>query len=204
VIGHALAEAARAGFEGAIVVVSPRKPQLQQFLSSQGLPIPVEIVEQPEALGIGDAVLRSWQNRPAGVLLPDDVILETRHWHDLKILHEADGAATLCVRRVPIEMTSRFGIVECDQDRVARLVEKPPAGTTTSNLAVLGRYIVTEAVLSGLRAPGATGEVELTYGLAAAIATPPGVRVVNFGGEIYDCGTPAEYASSLTRFVGAL
>jgi UTP--glucose-1-phosphate uridylyltransferase len=200
-IAHALAEAARAGFEGAIVVLSPAKRQLREFLAGDMLPLPVEIAIQPEPRGIGDAVLRSWPGGPVGVLLPDDVVLETAHWRDLIALHRRHGAATLCVRPVPIETTHRFGIAECDEDRVVHLVEKPPPGASTSNLAIFGRYVVTEPVIAGLReARHADGEVELTYGFAAAIHTPPGVRAVRFSGDIYDCGTPAEYASSIQRF----
>jgi hypothetical protein len=134
-IAHALDEAARAGFESAVVVVSPTKRQLRKFLADNKLPLPIEIVIQPQAMGIGDAVRRGWSGQPAGVLLPDDVVLETDHWRDLIALHRQDGAATLCVRPVPIETTSRFGIAECEHDRVVRLVEKPPPGTSTSNLA---------------------------------------------------------------------
>ena len=199
-IAHALAEAARAGFESAIVVVSPAKHQLRSFLSDRGLPLPVDIVIQPQALGIGDAVLRSWPGKAAGVLLPDDVVLETEHWRDLTALHREDGAATLCVRPVPIETTSRFGIAECDQDKVVRLVEKPAFGASTSNLAIFGRYVVTEAVVRNLQAWRGDGEVELTDGFAASVKVPPGVRAVAFGGVIYDCGTPLDYASSLSRF----
>jgi UTP-glucose-1-phosphate uridylyltransferase len=199
-IAHALDEAARAGFEGAVVVVSPAKRQLRKFLADNKFPLPVEIVIQPQAMGIGDAVLRSWPGKPAGVLLPDDVVLETAHWRDLIAVHRQDGAATLCVRPVPIETTSRFGIAECDQDRVVRLVEKPPPGASSSNLAIFGRYVVTEPVVAGLRAWQGDGEVELTYGFAAAIETPPGVREVSFSGDIYDCGTPADYAASVGRF----
>ena len=200
VIAHALAEAARAGFEGAIVVVSPAKQQIREFLMGNALPLPVEIVIQPRAAGIGDAILRSWPDEPVGVLLPDDVVLETQHWRDLIALHRHDGAAMLCVRPVPIETTSRFGIAECDGDRVLRLVEKPPAGTSTSNLAIFGRYVVTDAVVAGLRAWQGDGEAELTYGFAVAMQTSPGVRAVRFEGEIYDCGTPADYAVSINRF----
>jgi UTP--glucose-1-phosphate uridylyltransferase len=99
-----------------------------------------------------------------------------------------------------METTSRFGIAECDQDRVLRLVEKPPPGTSTSNVAIFGRYVVTEAVIAGLRAPSTGGEMELTYGFSAAINTAAGVRAVQFKGEIYDCGTPAEYGYSQARF----
>ena len=200
-IAHALAEAARAGFECAIVVVSPAKQQLRDFLMGNALPVPVEIVIQPHAAGIGDAVLRSWPDEPVGVLLPDDVVRETHHWRDLIALHRQEGAATFCVRPVPIETTGRFGIADCDGDRVLRLVEKPPAGASTSNLAVFGRYVVTEAIVAGLRAwQGGDGEAELTYGFVAALQTPPGVRAVRFEGEIYDCGTPADYAVSISLF----
>lgn len=201
-IAHALDEAARAGFEGAVVVVSPAKRQLRKFLADNKLPLPVEIVIQPQAMGIGDAVRRGWPGEPVGVLLPDDVVLETAHWRDLIALHLQDGAATLCVRPVPIETTSRFGIAECEHDRVVRLVEKPPPGTSTSNLAIFGRYVVTEAIVAGLRAWRAGGEVELTYGFGAAIEVSPGVRAVTFSGDIYDCGTPVEYALSINRFPG--
>jgi UTP--glucose-1-phosphate uridylyltransferase len=199
-LGHALVEAARAGFEAATVVLSPVKHQLRQFLADGTHPLPVEIVVQPEALGIGDAVLRCWKGEPFAVLLPDDVVLDTDHWPSLVALHHEYGAATLCVRPVPWNSTHRFGIAECDGELVVGLVEKPPQGAATSNLAIFGRYVVTEPVIAGLRTRRTSGELELTYGFAAAINTPPGVRVVRFSGEIYDCGTPDTYASSLERF----
>lgn len=199
-IAHALAEAARASFERAVVVVSPAKPELHQYLASNRQPIPVDIIIQPQPLGIGDAVLRAWQGEPVAVLLPDDVVLETQHWDDLIARHLEDGAAALCVRPVAMETISRFGIAECDQGRIVRLIEKPSPGVTTSNLAVFGRYIVTQAVVAGLRTARANAELELTYGFAAAIDTPPGVAAVTFSGEIYDCGNPAEYSSSIDRF----
>src|SRR5258708_5639608 len=167
-IGHALAEAARAGFEGAVVVVSPAKRQLQAFLAGENLPLPVQIVIQPKARGIGDAVLRSWSGEAIGVLLPDDVVLETEHWPELIALNRQEGAATLCVRPVPMETTSRFGIAECDQDRVVRLVEKPLRGASSANLAIFGRYVIAEAVVRGLRTPRITGELGLTQGLPGA------------------------------------
>jgi glucose-1-phosphate thymidylyltransferase len=199
-IAYALAEAASAGFEAAIVVVSPTKRQLHVFLAGEDLPLPVEIVIQTEAKGLGDAVLLAWPDEPVGVMTPDDVVLDAAHWGALIALHKRDGAATLCVRTVALESTSRFGIAECDQDRVVRLVEKPPPGT--SNLAIFGRYVVTEAVVAGLRALPVGGELELTDGFAAAVERPPGVRAVRFEGQTYDCGTPAEYAASRSRFAG--
>jgi UTP-glucose-1-phosphate uridylyltransferase len=200
VIEHALAEAARAGFEAATVVISPSKPQLRAFLTDNRTPLPVEIITQPHPLGVGDAILRSWQAEPVAVLLPDDVVIATEHWPSLLELHRKDGAAALCVRPVPFELISRFGIAECEGDRVVSLVEKPSPGTSKSNLAIFGRYVVTAAVIAGLRGLSFGGELELTDGFAAAIDVGPGVRAVQFGGEIYDCGTPDAYAASTTRF----
>ena len=199
-IWYALAEAHRAGFDSAIVVVSPGKESLTKYLSGTPFPLPIDVVVQPQPLGIGDAVQRCCDGQPIGVLLPDDVVLETNHWASLIRLHRESGAATLCVRPVPIETTDRFGIAECDEDRVVKLVEKPAPGTSSSNLAIFGRYVVTKPVADALRELQLDGEVELTYGFASAIRTPAGVRAITFSGLSYDCGTPAEYASSTASF----
>jgi UTP--glucose-1-phosphate uridylyltransferase len=200
VLGHALDEAARANFDAAVVVISPTKPQIRHFLADTNLPLPVEIVVQPEARGIGDAVLMCWDATPVAVLLPDDVVRATEHWTALLDIHHESGGAALCVRRVPIETTSRFGIAECEGTRVTRLLEKPPPGTSSSDLAIFGRYIVTETVTTGLRNLDTVGERELTSGFATAIQSPAGVCAIYFEAEIYDCGTPAEYARSLARY----
>ena len=202
-IAHALAEAKRAGFDSAIVVVSPFKKTVQQYLSRSAPPLPIEFVTQPTPLGIGDAVLRSWQGEAMGVLLPDDVVLETLHWTDLIDLYQRTGAATLCVRPVPMETTSRFGIVECDGDQAVRVIEKPGPGATSSNLAIFGRYVATESVISGLNLSRGDRELELTEGFAWALKAGPGVRAIPFMKEIFDCGTPSEYARSMGRFPDA-
>ena len=203
-IGHALVEARRAGFEAAVVVVSPAKEALRNFLTGSDLPLPVEVVVQPEPRGIGDAVLRCWSGQPIGVLLPDDVVLVSNHWAELIQLNAKSGAAALCVRPVSNELAGRFGIVERQGDLVVRVIEKPAPGTTASNLAIFGRYVATDRVIAGLAASQVPGELELTYGFAAAINTAEGVRAVDFRGDIFDCGTPEDYAVSVTRFPGAV
>jgi UTP--glucose-1-phosphate uridylyltransferase len=149
-------------------------------------------------------VLRSWNGEEVGVLLPDDVVIDTDHWSRLIALHAHSGAATLCARPVPKETIGRFGIVERDGNKVLRVFEKPGPGTTASNLAIFGRYVVTEQVVAGLRSTHPTTELELTFGFAAAISTAAGVRTVDFAAEIYDCGTPAAYAESKIRFPGTV
>ena len=199
-LGHALHEAARAGFARAVVVVSPAKRQIGEYLRSAVLPLPAVTTVQPTALGIGDAVLRCWDGKPVGVLLPDDVVLETNHWVRLIDAHMKDGAAALCVRPVPAETIGRFGIAEVEDDRVVTLIEKPGPGSTASNLAIFGRYVVTDAVISGLRQGVHDGEAELTFGFAVAAEDAPGVRAVKFEGRIFDCGTPSEYEKALREF----
>jgi UTP-glucose-1-phosphate uridylyltransferase len=199
-IGHALAEAARAGFDSAIAVISPAKAALRQFLLGNRHPIPVEIVIQPQPLGIGDAVLRCWREEPVAVLLPDDVVREGDYWARLIELNKQTGAATLCVRPVPIEAARRFGIAECEGDRATRLIEKPLPGVTRSNLAIFGRYVVTEPVIKGLIECRGDGELQLTEGFDQALGSAAGVRVIRVTAEIYDCGTPADYAASRARF----
>jgi len=199
-IGHALAEAARAGFDSAVVVVSPAKGALRQFLLANDHPLPVEIVVQPRPLGIGEAVLRCWRNEIVAVLLPDDVVLEGDYWARLIDLSEKTGAATLCVRRVPASLINRFGIAECEGDQATRLIEKPLPGATRSDLAIFGRYVVTGPVIDGLHVSRLTGELQLTEGFSHAVASRPGVRVIHVTSEIYDCGTPSDYAASMARF----
>jgi len=103
-----------------------------------------------------------------------------------------------------MESISRFGIAERSGDRVVRLVEKALPGTTSSNLAIFGRYVVTESVISGLTSSPRGAGLELTDGFAAAITTKAGVRAVEFRADIYDCGTPADYGESVIRFPGTV
>src|ERR1700736_4866149 len=193
---HALDEAARGGFSEAVVVISPGKVDLQEFLEQGRFALPVLIRVQPEPLGIGDAVLRAWDDQqPVGVLLPDDVVLESSHWAELLRVHREFGSAALCVRPVDQAEAHRFGIVVSRGSRVTSLVEKP-VGKAPSNQAIFGRYVVTDTVVDGLRAWRGDGELQLTYGFQAALQAGAQVMAVQFAGSFYDCGTPEDYARS--------
>ena len=198
---HALDEAARGGFESALIVVSPVKEEsIRRYCHAADLPLPVEFAIQPQMAGLGDAVLHAGIPAPFAVLLPDDVVRDTGHWERLRELHSATGAAVLCVRPVPAADAPRFGMAECLEEggrlRVRRLVEKPKLGDSPSELAVFGRYIVTDAVLEALRVLPAGDELQLTDGFASAAAFGRGVFAIRFEEEILDCGTPDEYARS--------
>lgn len=197
IVHHALDELAEAGFAAALLVTAPWKRTLfERYLEVATAPLAVEIVEQPEALGIGDAILRAavFAGSRFGVLLPDDVVRERSHWAVL--MQDPDPA--LCVREVPSLEIGRFGIAEVRAGRCVELIEKPDPGSTTSNLAIFGRYQVTSSVLENLERLAAQrleGELQLTDGF---IGTLP--RAVPYEGEIFDCGTPAEYQQSCARW----
>lgn len=194
-IAYAIEEAARGGFSEVAVVISPGKADLRKFLDQGRFSIPVLIRIQPEPLGIGDAVLRAWDGEPVGVLLPDDIVLDSRHWADLLRVHRESRSAALCVRPIDKAVAHRFGIVVSQGSRVTALVEKP-VGRPPSNQAVFGRYVVTDAVVAGLRAWRGDGELQLTYGFQAALQTGTRVIAVPFDASFYDCGTPEEYKRS--------
>ena len=197
-IHHALDESAHGGLEAAVIVTAPwKRPLFERYLELADLPLAVELVEQPEPRGIGDAVLRAVPNagQAFAVLLPDDVITQAGHWRQLT----AAGAPAVCVRPVPAAEIHRFGIVALRDGRAVQVVEKPAPGSIDSNLAILGRYLIDGEVLAALERLGATsrdGELQLTDGLAAA----RDLRVVHFTGDIYDCGTPDSYLEATARW----
>ena len=214
-IHHALDEAAAAGFESAVIVIGPQQQLIRRYFEVAGAPseianrLNLSFVDQPTPLGSGNAVLCAEPavgGEACAVLLPDDVVAGSDHWLDVMRAHEDAGAATLCVRAVPPEDSVRFGIAVCEPNgtwlRVVRCVEKPPVGSEPSNLAIFGRYIVTPDVFAALHSSpaGTQGEFQLTDGFAAITGRSPGVAAVEFKGEIFDCGTPEEYARSVARY----
>jgi UTP--glucose-1-phosphate uridylyltransferase len=202
-IHHALDEAARAGMEEAIIVLAPWKVAIPDYLAGVDLPLAVRYAQQPEPLGIGDAVLRADVAAPFGLLLPDDVVTGIEPWPSLLAAHARAGAAAITVRPVPEQETYRFGIAFVRDGMAVELVEKPPVGTAPSNLAVFSRYVVNESVLAGIRGPGRTGEMEITDAFRVAAMTAPGVVAVEYHGVFFDCGTPAEYARSQVDYLAA-
>src|SRR5258706_13830850 len=143
---------------------------------------------QKEALGLGHAVLRAQKlvgNEPFSVILSDDVIdAETPCLRQLLDVYEFYGAPVLALMEVPKENISAYGVVDAEpvghnggRDRLYRirnLVEKPKANDAPSNLAIIGRYILTPEIFQSLAAiqPGSGGESQLTDGLKHALRRP--------------------------------
>jgi UTP--glucose-1-phosphate uridylyltransferase len=163
----------------------------------------IAYVRQKEQLGLGHAVLMAKDvvgHEPFAVLLPDDVVIAARPCIGQLIhaYHQTHGSV-VAVMRVPDEETSRYGIVAAepvDGDasdrmyRVTRLVEKPEAGKAPSNLAIIGRYVLTPKIFDKLEQTprGASGEIQLTDAIEALMAEQS-VHAYEFEGIRYDAGT---------------
>jgi UTP--glucose-1-phosphate uridylyltransferase len=158
-------------------------------------------VTQPEALGLGHAVLCARQvvgDEPFGVILADDLIWNAgksclRQMSELSL--RENGAGVIAVEEVPHDQTDRYGIVDASPlggGRAAKIhlvVEKPKPDVAPSNLAIVGRYVLPARIFELLEQtePGAGGEIQLTD----AIETLLGERSVlayRFEGTRFDCG----------------
>jgi len=160
-------------------------------------------IRQAEPLGLGHAVLCAQPavgDQPFAVLLADDLIASeppaiarmAEHW-----LRE--GCSLLGVEEVPRERTASYGIVTIDAAhgdiaRIRGIVEKPAPERAPSNLAVVGRYVLTPRIFELLAAlaPDAGGEVQLTDGISALLAHER-VLAVRLPGKRYDCGSKLGY-----------
>ena len=158
----------------------------------------VAYTRQKKALGLGHAVLCAKGlvgDEPFAVFLADDLIVgQTPAIRQLIELHERTGASVVAVQRVPREQVSAYGVVEIDRSEgrvhhVVDLVEKPRPDRAPSDLAVVGRYVLSPAVFPALEetAPGALGEIQLTDGLRR-IARDEELLAIEFEGRRFDTG----------------
>jgi UTP--glucose-1-phosphate uridylyltransferase len=177
--------------------------------------IDVSYVRQKEALGLGHAVLRSKElvgNEPFAVVLADDVIdSEVPCIRQLIDVYEFYGASVLALMEVPKDKISAYGVVDAEpvphngaQDRLYRirnLVEKPKAEDAPSNLAIIGRYILTPEIFSSIEAtgPGAIGEIQLTDGLKHLLRNRP-IYGFKFDGTRYDAGDKLGFLKATVEF----
>ena len=220
-IQYAVEEAAAAGIEHVVVVTSPGKEALEAYFRRdldlekhlvdagsldlaervrRASLVDFSFVTQEEPRGLGHAVLTARDmvgEEPFVVILPDDVI-----WHDesatLQMIRvfESHGASVVAVEEVPDEAVSSYGVVDAvaGEGRVHRikgLVEKPNPEDAPSNLAIVGRYILTPEIFSCLErtAPGAKGEIQLTDGMGLLLERQS-MYAYQFQGTRYDSGTP--------------
>ncbi len=167
-------------------------------------------IRQPAPLGLGHAVLCSRPavgDEPFFVHLADDLIdAEDACLAQMARVFRERGGSVLGVQTVRPEDTDKYGIVAGEPvnerlSRVKRIVEKPKPKDAPSNLAVVGRYVLTPAIFGKLEkiGRGAGGEIQLTDGIAALLADEA-IYAYAFEGKRYDCGSKLGYLEATVEF----
>jgi UTP--glucose-1-phosphate uridylyltransferase len=160
-------------------------------------------VRQSEALGLGHAVLCARAvlgSEPFAVILADDLIdADVPVLRQMADVFDREQRSVIAVQPIPIQDSRSYGIIQGEpvQGRLYRMtaiVEKPLPDVAPSNLAVVGRYILTAKVLDLLErvVPGAGGEIQLTDAIAALLKLE-GAFGYEFLGTRYDCGSKLGY-----------
>lgn len=170
----------------------------------------IHYIRQQEPKGLGHAIWCARKfigDEPFAVLLGDDIIeADVPATRQLIEQYEAQERSIIGVQRVPYEMTNRYGIidplaVEGKLIPVRTFVEKPPAGEAPSNLAILGRYILTPDVFDALSAQeiGTGGEIQLTDAIAR-LNEAQTVFAYEFDGRRYDVGEPIGFIEATIAY----
>jgi UTP--glucose-1-phosphate uridylyltransferase len=231
-IQYAVEEAAAAGIEMMIFVTGrnkraiedhfDRSPELEMLLQASGKQqlldalltatpkgINFVFVRQPEPLGLGHAVLCAQPvvgDEPFAVILADDLIdAQPGVTAQLVQSYERHGTSVLAVEDVPLEDTSKYGIVATEalpgaaagEERVTLFVEKPRPEDAPSTLAVVGRYVLRPEIFAELARTqrGRGNEIQLTDAIARRV--PMGeVTVHRFDGTRFDCGSKAGFLAA--------
>ena len=210
--------------KGALEDYFDEAPQLEQTLRKKGKDELLEILQstnmesgaiayirQHKALGLGHAVWcarRLISNEPFAVILPDDVIAaEKPCLQQMVEAYEESPGCMVAAMEVPQSQTSAYGILDVAEDMGARvsvkgMVEKPDVDKAPSNLAIIGRYILTPDVLRNLnkKKSGAGGEIQLTDGIADEIQEGRPVYGYRFQGQRFDCGSKSGFLQATVSF----
>jgi len=167
-------------------------------------------IRQAEPLGLGHAVLCAKPvvgDVPFAVILADDLIDgQPPIVRQMTDVYERHGCSVLGVEEIAWEQSRQYGIVahepvEGNVERITAIVEKPDPDVAPSNLAVVGRYVLTPRIFHHLErmTPGAGGEIQLTDAIAALLADET-VLACRFQGTRYDCGSKLGYLQATVAF----
>ncbi|SFP84580.1 UDP-glucose pyrophosphorylase [Nitrosomonas cryotolerans] len=168
-------------------------------------------IRQVETLGLGHAVLCARPvvgDEPFAVFLADDLIKSRDHscLAQMVKIYNQYYSSVLGVERVPYESVDKYGIVASMPvterlSRISTIVEKPAVGTAPSNLAVVGRYILTPRIFGLLEktGQGAGGEIQLTDAIAKLLEEEP-VFAYEFDGKRFDCGSKLGYLKATVEY----
>ena len=171
----------------------------------------IAYVRQNRPMGLGHAVWcarRLIGNEPFAVLLPDDVIAAEKPCLQQMVEAYAEtGGNMVATMEVAPEKAGAYGVLDVAEDmgaivRAKGMVEKPKPEDAPSNLAVIGRYILSPNVLNNLNKmkQGAGGEIQLTDAIAQEIGGEESVYGYRFRGQRYDCGSKAGFLQATVAF----
>ncbi|NOX73965.1 MAG: UTP--glucose-1-phosphate uridylyltransferase GalU [Alphaproteobacteria bacterium] len=171
----------------------------------------IAYLRQRDALGLGHAVWcarRLIANEPFAVILPDDVIAAEKPCLQQMIEAYAEtGGNMVAAMEVPQSDACKYGLLDVKEDlgrlvSVKGMVEKPDPKDAPSNLAVIGRYILTPNILRNLnkKMVGAGGEIQLTDAIATEIEASDNVYGYRFEGTRFDCGSKGGFLKATVAF----
>jgi UTP--glucose-1-phosphate uridylyltransferase len=161
--------------------------------------------------GLGDGILTGETligDQPFGIILADDLCVGKPEgvMEQMVRVFELYHCSVIAVEEVPIEEVSKYGIVSGQQledgcVRIERMVEKPAPQDAPSNLAIIGRYILTPDIFDILRStpPGRNGEVQITDALQTQAANGK-VIAYRFQGQRFDCGSVEGFVAATNYF----
>lgn len=171
----------------------------------------IAYIRQHKALGLGHAVWcarRLIGDEPFAVILPDDVIAADKPCLQQMVEAYAEtGGNMVAAMEVEPSRTSSYGVLDVSDDmgqmvKVKGMVEKPKAEDAPSNLAVIGRYILSPTVLQNLNQikSGSGGEIQLTDAIAKDIEMDRNVYGYRFRGQRFDCGSKSGFLQATVAF----
>jgi UTP--glucose-1-phosphate uridylyltransferase len=202
-------------FELEQLLESKNKTEMLSMVRSISDMIDISYVRQKEALGLGHAVLRVKElvgHEPFATVLSDDIIAsETPCIRQLLDVYEFYGASVLALMEVPKDQISAYGVVDAEliSDngrenrlyRIRNMVEKPKPADAPSNLAIIGRYILTPEIFHCIESiePGSGGEIQLTDALKYMLRNRP-IYGLKFEGTRYDAGDKLGFLRATVEF----
>ncbi|MFT6090034.1 UTP--glucose-1-phosphate uridylyltransferase GalU [Sulfitobacter sp.] len=210
--------------KGALEDYFDHSPVLEQELRSKGKTELLEIlkntnmdsgaiayIRQHKALGLGHAVWcarRLIGDEPFAVMLPDDVIAADKPCLQQMVeAYNETGGNMVAAMEVAPDRVSSYGVLDVADDqgelvKIRGMVEKPKAEDAPSNLAVIGRYILSPNVLRNLNQlkSGSGGEIQLTDAIAAELTQGHDVYGYRFKGQRFDCGSKSGFLQATVSF----
>ncbi len=236
-IEYVVKEAVAAGIEQIILVTHSSKASIENYFDrnfelettlenkkkidllkeiTEILPphISVISVRQPQALGLGHAVLCAKAvvgNDDFAVLLPDVLVKDPSETNDLSLMIQRFNetqASQIMVEAVPDNLVDQYGIVDVASTpaeghsiQMQGIVEKPAVGTAPSNLSVVGRYILPAKIMQLLEQTpkGAGNEIQLTDAIAMLQETDT-VEAYRMKGQTFDCGSKLGYLKAVLHY----